>query len=351
MPTRSARCSTAATYLGTASVGKLPRPATLDEALKAGGLDWDVELVPLMTAEAKPSAVSRRFAVARKDRGPGDPGRVLGVVHPDFLPLQNRSGAELFHSLLDLGEQRYHTGGYLRDGEVVWLLAKLPDEIVVTEGDRLETFLLYSNSHDGSQAIDIRLTTVRVVCRNTLSLALGRNAVHAPFRRAHRHTPRVLRREAEAFFASVKKRIDETQALFRRLHAVPCDDVAFARFLWQLLPDPRPPAGCTGRRPARPGRTRRVSPTSRGRAPRSSTSAATAFPPRTCRRTRRPGGGRSTRSPRGSITRRTSTATATPTRCSGQGTGLSRGRFGGRAPCVHPHQFLHLRTQLRTFHS
>ena len=170
---------------------------------------------------------------------------MLGVVHPEFVPLQNRAGAELFHSLLDLGEHRYHTGGYLRDGEVVWLLAKLPDEIVVTESDRLETFLLYSNSHDGSQAIDIRLTTVRVVCRNTLSLALGRDAIHAPFRRAHRHTPRILQREAEAFFVSVRQRIDETQALFRRLHATPCDDVAFARFLRQLLPDPQPPMGAS----------------------------------------------------------------------------------------------------------
>jgi phage/plasmid-like protein (TIGR03299 family) len=221
---------------------ELARPASLDEALAAGGLDWDVALVPLRTADAGESRVATRRAVVRTDLPQCDERRVLGVVHHGFRPLQNREGAALFHRLFDLDEQRYHTGGYLRNGEVVWLLARLPDVIAVSDDDPVETYLLYSNSHDGSQAIDIRLTTVRVVCRNTLSLALQADSGRA-FRRAHRASAQVLEQEAKALFQETRGRIEATQALFRLLASKPCDDGAFRRFVQALLPDPVPPAG------------------------------------------------------------------------------------------------------------
>jgi phage/plasmid-like protein (TIGR03299 family) len=217
------------------------QPATLDEALSAGGLDWHVTLEPLRTARHG-NAVPQRYAVVRTDLAGDDDRRVLGVVHPAFRPLQNREGAELFHCLFDLDERRYHTGGYLHNGEVVWLLARLPETITVGDDDAVETYALYSNSHDGTQAIDIRLTTVRVVCRNTLTEALHRDSA-AAFRRAHREGPRVLQAQAESFFEAMRKRIAATQALYRWLHAARCGDDAFDRFLRTLLPDPRPPAG------------------------------------------------------------------------------------------------------------
>ena len=68
------------------------------------------------------------MAVAREDRAPEHPRRVVGVMHPAFRSLQNREGGELFDRLFDPGARKYHTGGYLRNGEVVWPLARLlPD--------------------------------------------------------------------------------------------------------------------------------------------------------------------------------------------------------------------------------
>lgn len=236
---------------------RLARPATLDEALEHGGLDWTVGLAPLRVDEDPPSAAAQRVAVVRGDRSPGDPGRVLGIVHPRFVPLQNRDGAAMFHRLLELGERRYETGGHLRNGEVVWLLARLPDEIVVGGDDRVETFALWSNSHDGSLPIDIRLTTVRVVCRNTLSLALNARARLA-FRRAHRHSPARVEAEARAFFGALRTSIAETTALFERLRAKPCDDAEFRRFVETLLPEPAPPAGASPGSPAGKAHATRV---------------------------------------------------------------------------------------------
>ncbi|HRQ56415.1 MAG TPA: DUF932 domain-containing protein [Azoarcus taiwanensis] len=238
---------------------RLECPATLDEALTHGGLDWEVELLPLAVAGEAQSFAPQRRAVVRKDREPGQTGRVIGVVHPGFAPLQNRAGAQMFDALLGQGQAIYHTGGYLKNGEVVWLLAKLPADIRVRGGDVLETYLLFTNSHDGSIAIDVRLTTVRVVCQNTLSLALHDKSIGKVFRRAHDGRYRTLKEDARAFFAFSVKQSQHAQALFTRMAASQCDDKAFESFLRQLLPDPtRPVTASANKQVERAWLTRRA---------------------------------------------------------------------------------------------
>jgi phage/plasmid-like protein (TIGR03299 family) len=221
---------------------KLDKPATIEEALSAGGLDWTVSMHPLVLAREHQSAVIQRQAIVRDDVLPGQPGRVLGVVHPNFKVLQNRDGAALFDSLFGKGEAVYHTGGYLKKGEVVWLMAKLPKSIVLPGEDKLDTYLLFSNSHDGTLPIDIRLTTVRVVCNNTLTLALRKKDQAHVFRRGHSGNYEVLKSDAEAFFQSILAQQDETQVVMAKLVQAKCSDDAFAAFLKVLLPDPTRPA-------------------------------------------------------------------------------------------------------------
>ena len=98
---------------------KLDKPADLHEALVHGGLNWQVDMVPLQTDEFPASPVKQRVAVVRSDCPPGHPDRVLGVVHPGFRPLQNEEGIELFDTLIGRKQRVYHTGGYLGNGEVV----------------------------------------------------------------------------------------------------------------------------------------------------------------------------------------------------------------------------------------
>ena len=221
---------------------KLDQPANMEEALEAGCLDWEVDMVPIVPASEPNSAITHRMAVVRNDRKHGETGRVIGVVHPGFIPLQNREGVRLFDSLLGKSERVYHTGGYLKNGEVVWLLARLPTEIRLNGDDVIEPYLLFTNSHDGSLAIDIRLTTIRVVCNNTLTLALNKTqAANKVFRRSHSSSFEALKADAEAFYAFTLKQCEETQAQFARLASKPCDDDAFGRFLMILMPDSKKP--------------------------------------------------------------------------------------------------------------
>jgi phage/plasmid-like protein (TIGR03299 family) len=139
-------------------------------ASRKANLDWEVELVALVTADTQAQVAHR--AVRRTSDN-----RVLGVVGPRYSPLQNRDAFSWFQPFLDAREAALHTAGSLRNGSRVWVLAKLNrDPLVVAEGDEVEKFILLSHGHDGSLAVRCGFTPVRVVCANTLAVAHGSDA-------------------------------------------------------------------------------------------------------------------------------------------------------------------------------
>jgi phage/plasmid-like protein (TIGR03299 family) len=139
-------------------------------ASRKAGLDWEVELVPLVTADTQARVTHR--AVRRTSDG-----RVLGIVGPRYTPLQNKDAFAWFQPFLDAREAALHTAGSLKSGSRVWVLAKLNrDPLVIASGDEVEKFILLSHGHDGSLAVRCGFTPVRVVCANTLAMAHGSDA-------------------------------------------------------------------------------------------------------------------------------------------------------------------------------
>ncbi|MCU0597518.1 MAG: DUF932 domain-containing protein [Desulfobacterota bacterium] len=221
---------------------ELVQPANMEEAIEAGGLGWEVEAVGLSTDEEPPSPVRTRFAMVRKDRPRGHPGRVLGVAHKEFNPLQNREGIRIFDSVFGKGKRVYHTGGYLGFGEVIWLLAELPKNIFVTPADRVNTYALFTNSHNGTIAVDFRLTTVRVVCRNTLCLALKGSNTKDVFKQSHQGDYRELEAKVSAFFAETLKAVEEVESRFKAMLDRKFDDDLVKGYIESLFPMPAKPA-------------------------------------------------------------------------------------------------------------
>ncbi len=131
------------------------------------GLNWDAELVPLMTSDTN-MRVSR-CAVRRTSDG-----RILGTVGPRYTILQNRDAFQWFEPYLQAKEASLNTCGSLCQGSRVWVLAKLNrTPIVIAPGDEVEKFVLLSHSHDGSLAVRVGFSPIRVVCSNTLAMAHG----------------------------------------------------------------------------------------------------------------------------------------------------------------------------------
>ena len=137
---------------------------TVADAIVAAGLDWEVGLKNLQTVDGVP--VNHRATYRKTD------GSILGVVGPRYTPLQNRDSFDWFQPFLDAGECALHTAGSLHSGQKVWVLAQLNrDNSEIVAGDEVSKFILLSNSHDGTTAIRVGYTPIRVVCANTLAWA------------------------------------------------------------------------------------------------------------------------------------------------------------------------------------
>lgn len=145
-----------------------------EDALRIAGLDWEVGLTDL-AADFGTEATGDRYAPISTHRATyrKDTGMALGAVGLRYRPLQNREAFAWLDEVVGESLAIWHTCGSLREGRRVWMLAKLPGTLEVCDRDVLDKYVLITNSHDGSGAVRLFPTSVRVVCANTLRLALS----------------------------------------------------------------------------------------------------------------------------------------------------------------------------------
>lgn len=133
------------------------------DALRLAGLNWKVLQEPVYT-ENEELIQGYKANVRDTDR------KVLGVVTDRYKVIQNEEAFAFTDTLLGEGVC-YETAGSLQEGRRVWMLARLPREFIIG-GERISPYMVFSNTHDGSGAVKTALTPIRVVCNNTLNLAL-----------------------------------------------------------------------------------------------------------------------------------------------------------------------------------
>ena len=148
----------------------VPVPADLspEQMLKKAELDWTVRKVP-----AYADVAGQRVAVGRSALVRDSDDSILDVVSDDWNVLQNHEAFEFFHDFVANGDMEMHTAGSLRNGQLVWALAKVHDSFELFKGDQVDSYLLFSNPHKYGWSIDVRFTPIRVVCNNTLTLSLN----------------------------------------------------------------------------------------------------------------------------------------------------------------------------------
>jgi phage/plasmid-like protein (TIGR03299 family) len=100
--------------------------------------------------------------------------KILDIVTPEWNPLQNEEAFEFFQDFVSKGDMEMHTAGSLKGGQLVWCLARVREGFKVGKtDDEVESHLLFTNPHQFGKAIDVRFTPIRVVCWNTICMALG----------------------------------------------------------------------------------------------------------------------------------------------------------------------------------
>ena len=202
----------------------LEAPASKD-ALQLAGLNWRVMQEPIYTAMEE-LVDGYKANVRDSDR------KVLGVVTDRYRVIQNDEAFAFTDGLLGEGV-KYETAGSLQGGRKVWLLAHMPHEYMIS-GERISPYLLFSNTHDGSGAIKVALTPIRVVCQNTLNLALA--GAKRSWSMIHTGDIREKMQEAKDTLFLAEKYMDELGKEFEALRMKKLTDKQVMEYIEILLP-------------------------------------------------------------------------------------------------------------------
>ena len=159
-------------YAGEVPWHGLGVPVTNDltpiQMMKKADLNWTVH-----EAESYVRFEGQEIPTGLKSLVRSSDGKILTNVGADWNPCQNETAFEFFTEFVMNGDMEMHTAGSLRGGQMVWALAKVKDSFEIFGGDKIDSYLLFSNPHQYGKSIDVRFTPIRVVCNNTLTLSLG----------------------------------------------------------------------------------------------------------------------------------------------------------------------------------
>jgi len=198
---------------------------TSKEALYLAGLDWQVEQEEIHTETGNP-VTGFKANVRDSDQ------KILGVVTDRYKVIQNEEAFAFTDGLLGEGV-RYETAGSLQGGRKVWLLAHLPHEYIIA-GERISPYLVFSNTHDGSSAIRVAVTPIRVVCNNTLNLAL--NTAKRSWSAIHTGNIKSKLDEAKNTLFMANQYMDELGREFENLRRKKLTDKQVMEYIGLLIP-------------------------------------------------------------------------------------------------------------------
>jgi len=223
------------------------------EAIVMAGLNYEVGLAPIyvpikrlradealehrevarLVENDKPNyseirAIPKKFGTFRVDNG-----IPFGVVGGKYTIVQNIEAFDFFDSIIGKGLAQYETAGALGDGETIFITAKLPDTLLVNGKDEIDKYLLFTNTHDGSGAIQVLFTPIRVVCNNTLTMALQ----GANFKFTVRHTKSASDKlqNAAKVLGITNKATTELQQVFDTMSKTRIDDETLKTFISKSL--------------------------------------------------------------------------------------------------------------------
>lgn len=200
---------------------------SIEEGLRLAGLDWTVSRRRLLLDDGREAPA---FAVVRDSDN-----KILGAVGAKFRPLQNRDAFAWFAPFLESGEATLATAGAIAGGSRVWVLARLNRApITVAPGDEVVKYLLLSHGHDGSLAVRVGFTPVRVVCNNTLTLA--HSSKDSQLIRL-KHSSGILTNLANVrdTIDAVNARFEATASIWRRLATHDINQADLRRYITRVL--------------------------------------------------------------------------------------------------------------------
>jgi phage/plasmid-like protein (TIGR03299 family) len=202
---------------------------TSEQAIELGGLNYTVEKRPLYAPGWAGTMVE---AEGHYGNVRTDTNDILGIVKGRYRIVQNKDAFGFFDTIIDKGEAIFETAGALGKGERIFVTAKLPEDMLV-RGERVEKYIMLTNSHDGTSTIIAGFTPIRVVCNNTLTAALKKldNKVSI----SHTASAESRLKEASRVMGIASKYMDEVNMTFESMTTRKLSDLEMKYFIETVM--------------------------------------------------------------------------------------------------------------------
>lgn len=196
------------------------------------GMDWEA----MESLVAYNAFGETKFAPDRKLLFRSDSKEVLGIVGTDYKVVQPGQVLEFFDDLTKLHGMKLSTAGTLFGGKRFWALAETGNKADIVGGDEVGGYLLLTTSVDGTMSTQARFTSIRVVCNNTLTVALAGNAKRAVKMTHHKEfDPKQTKIDLGLLSTSWAEYTAKLQALSK----ISMDEAATRKFYQKVFFDPK----------------------------------------------------------------------------------------------------------------
>ena len=205
-------------------------PATSKEAIKLAGLDWGVEKRETYWKNESGEfyKIPDRVSLVRtSDQKP------LSIVSDHYKVLQNSEAFDFFDPIVKSGKATYETSGSLCGGRVIWVLANLNRSSEVVKGDEVRRYLLLSNSHGFNKSIQIMCCGTRVVCMNTLQMALASGGAYGIW---HQGDMKKEMEKVKNLLGFAEKKFEETESIYKAMAQLSLTDSLTSQYIQSVIP-------------------------------------------------------------------------------------------------------------------
>lgn len=156
----------------------------------------------------------------------------LGIVKQKYEVVQNSAAFAFFDEAIGDNKALWQTAGSFGNGERIFVSAKLPNTIEVA-GDRIDNYLVFTNSHDGTSGVSILFTPIRVVCENTLNAALRTTDCYVRFRHTQSVHQNIM--GAAELLGITKKQAEATQDMYNYMYGIKMTDDEVMQYIGSLF--------------------------------------------------------------------------------------------------------------------
>jgi phage/plasmid-like protein (TIGR03299 family) len=192
---------------------QLPKNQPIEVWQKAAGMDFEIKRTDVLfnAANGDGNLLNLRSNPDTTVLYRSDTLDALSVVSKRYKVVQPKDVLGFYRDLVSVGGFELETAGILKGGKKLWALARTGQETLLSGNDKVKAYLLLATSCDGSLATTAQFTSVRVVCNNTLQMAVGdsKGAVRVPHSTAF--DPDAVKRELglglsawDVFMANIK---------------------------------------------------------------------------------------------------------------------------------------------------